>query len=126
LFRHLKARNHFTQYVHHVETPAEQVPSGVFIDPIIITSQADAVTGTGYEFRKYNYVELGVRLAVDSDATWACLDTGCGMSLVDIDWITARLPQLRITRGRYSKRINDKIKDDNKTGRLDSKELRDK
>jgi hypothetical protein len=31
-----------------------------------------------------------------------------------------------ITRGRYSKRINDKIKDDNKTGRLDSKELRDK
>jgi hypothetical protein len=36
------------------------------------------------------------------------------------------LGSLLITRGRYSKRINDKIKDDNKTGRLDSKELRDK
>jgi hypothetical protein len=95
LFNHLKATNHFTQYVHHVETPAEQV-TGVFVDPIIIASQADAVTGTGYEFRKYNYVEVGVRLAADSEATWACLDTGCGMSLINVDWITDRLPQLCI------------------------------
>ncbi|KAA8914382.1 hypothetical protein FN846DRAFT_767600, partial [Sphaerosporella brunnea] len=62
----------------------------------IITSQADAVPGTGYEFRKYNFLEIAIRLAVDSDATWGCLDTGCGMSLVDIDWISERLPQLRI------------------------------
>jgi hypothetical protein len=106
LFKHLRQTNHFTPTVNHVETPTEQgLGTGSIRDPIIITSQADAVPGTGYEFRKYNFLEIGIWLAIDSDATWGCLDTGCGMSLVDVDWITERLPQLRIINRASSVRV---------------------
>jgi hypothetical protein len=105
LFKHLRQTNHFTPTVQHVEPPQEEGFSGPYTEPVIISSRADPIPGTGYEFRKFNYVEVGIRLAVDSDAVWACLDTGCGMSLVDIEWLTERMPQLRILNRASSVRV---------------------
>ncbi|KAA8895054.1 hypothetical protein FN846DRAFT_763712, partial [Sphaerosporella brunnea] len=71
----------------------------------VITSHTEPIPGTGDEFRKFNYLEIGVRLAIDSEAIWGCPDTGCGMSLVDIAWLTERIPQLRILNRASSMRV---------------------
>ncbi|KAI5840230.1 hypothetical protein DFP73DRAFT_482957 [Morchella snyderi] len=60
--------------------------------PRIVESKAPKIPGNGYAFRDYNFLEIAVRIAPNSDDLWVCLDTGCGVSLIDKEWIRKFLP----------------------------------
>ncbi|RPB07442.1 hypothetical protein P167DRAFT_404472 [Morchella conica CCBAS932] len=64
--------------------------------PRIVQSNAPKIPGNGYAFRDYNFLEIAVRIAPGTEDLWVCLDTGCGVSLIDSSWIREILPEAAI------------------------------
>lgn len=60
--------------------------------------------GSGFAFRGWSYATAAVTFvpsAIPDHATpdeSCCLDTGCGVTLVDRDWLTHRLPNQKISK----------------------------
>ena len=71
--------------------------------PVIVSKAVHTSLRLGFSFRGWTYVTATVTLAPesllqgsDSDST-ACLDTGCGVILVDKHWLLKRLPNQKIS-----------------------------
>lgn len=54
--------------------------------------------GNGFAFRSWNYVRANARLTLDGPGDTICLDSGCGVSLVDKAWLTKQLPEVTISK----------------------------
>ena len=71
--------------------------------PVIVSKAMHTFLGSGFSFRGWTYATTAVTLAPehfpqssDSDST-ACLDTGCGVTLIDKHWLLKRLPDQKIS-----------------------------
>lgn len=71
--------------------------------PVIVSKTVHTSLGSGFSFRGWTYVTAAVTLAPehlpqgsDPDST-ACLDTSCGVTLVDKHWLLKRLPNQKIS-----------------------------
>lgn len=80
--------------------PGAPVPTSPI--PIIISKSVVPAMGSGLTFRGWTYATAAVTLVprvlpleTDPSAT-ACLDTGCGVTLVDKDWLLRQLPHQKI------------------------------
>jgi hypothetical protein len=98
LFAHLRTTNHFNSpHRAHINEPIIEDQSTAN-DPTkersseVIKSKSKMVPGTGYAFRDFNFLEVNVRLEAEGKDELVCVDTGCGMSLVDEDWLEEQLP----------------------------------
>ena len=67
-------------------------------DKIVVSSKSSSpTTGTGLDFRSYNYVELKIQFRPDKcPGQWGCLDSRCGMSLIESEFMTKELPNATI------------------------------
>ena len=71
--------------------------------PVIVSKAVHTSLELGFSFRSWTYVTAAVTLAPeyllqgsDPDST-ACLDTGCGVTLVDKHWLLKCLPDQKIS-----------------------------
>jgi hypothetical protein len=99
LFAHLRTTNHFHPSQRTLfNRPIGEIDAGTPNDPAkeqsteVIKSKSKMVPGTGYAFRDFNFLEVNVRLESEGKDELVCVDTGCGMSLVDEDWLEKRFP----------------------------------
>jgi transposase InsO family protein len=92
LYAHLREKLHFAI------APDTSPPSGLLASPIIIKPHRKPHVGTGYAFRGYRYAEARVRAAVDSEDQWVCIDSGCGMTMADDNWLRTNFPEAHIAR----------------------------
>ncbi len=75
-----------------------RIPSPSSSIPIIVLKAVHTSLGSDFRFRGWTYATAAVTLAPkhlpqssDPNST-ACLDTGCGVPLVDKHWLLKRLP----------------------------------
>ena len=64
----------------------------------IIESPNDAELGSGFCYRPWNYAYISMKLVPKYESTDTCLDTRCGVSLVDKAWLLSLLPDAKILR----------------------------
>ena len=70
--------------------------------PIITSKSVVPAMGSGLAFRGWTYATAAVTLvpwvlSLEADpSSTACLDTGCGVTLVDKDWLLRQLPDQKI------------------------------
>lgn len=70
--------------------------------PKVIESSAPATElGTGFAFRSWNYAIASIKLAPEGRVDEICLDTGCGVSLVDRAWLFKNLPDCKFSKTRF-------------------------
>lgn len=62
------------------ETGVEEVSAN---NVEVIQSTARPATGTGRDYRLWNYVKFPLRFKLDQPPVEICFDTGCGMTLID-------------------------------------------
>lgn len=76
-------------------TPTRSVPKSTHT---IIRSKVQALQlGDGNGFRSWNYLEAGIQFFPSATtSTSVCLDTGCGSTLADKDWILSQVPRSEI------------------------------
>lgn len=76
-------------------TPTRSVPKSTHT---IIRSKVQALQlGDGNGFRSWNYLEAGIQFFPSATtSTSLCLDTGCGSTLADRDWILSQVPRSEI------------------------------
>ena len=98
LYKHLEVSNHFEPSV-----VVNHIPNHTLNDMDVpdtsgqqfIKSKAKLTNvGTGYAFRDYNYCEIRFLTRPNGSPEWGCLDTGSGMSMVDVS-IVETLPSLQ-------------------------------
>lgn len=71
--------------------------------PIITSKAVYQSFGSGFAFRGWTYITATVTLAPDhfppdsNPKSTACLDTGCGVTLVDKNWLAKNLPTQKIS-----------------------------
>lgn len=77
---------------------AKPLPSQKSLSPGIpvVHSLVAPTNSKGYEFRKWRYAVVLGTLHVDHELAEFCADSGCGMSLVDRDFLTAMIPTIQI------------------------------
>lgn len=63
---------------------------------LIIKSFVKTTTATGYAFRTYQYATAWIQLLIDQPAIEAGIDSCCGMTLADKDYIKETLPNIEI------------------------------
>ena len=68
------------------EDLAKVVPSDCYWK-IIESSASKNELGSGFCFRPWNYTYIMFKIKPEHEATDACLDTGCGVSLIDRNWL---------------------------------------
>lgn len=73
-------------------TPTRSVPKSTHT---IIRSKVQALQlGDGNGFRSWNYLEAVIQFFPSATtSTSVCLDTGCGSTLADKDWILSQVPR---------------------------------
>ncbi len=86
-----------------VEAVAETGPSPSSARPILKSTAKLSAPGSGLAFSGWNYVTTSITFdpaalpsPADPDGS-VCLDTGCGVTLVDRDWLTKKLPSQKIS-----------------------------
>jgi hypothetical protein len=60
--------------------------------PIVKLTEVNQSLGTGYAFRGYRYAEVRIKAKRTGEDHWICVDSGCGMSVVDEDWFYEQFP----------------------------------
>ncbi len=85
------------------EVVAEMGPSPSSARPILKSTARLSAPGSGLAFRDWNYITTSITFdpaalssLTDPDSS-VCLDTGCGVTLVDRDWLTKKLPSQKIS-----------------------------
>ncbi len=85
-----------------VEAVVETGPSPSSARPILKSNAKLSAPGSGLAFRGWNYVTISITFDLatllsptDPDGS-VCLDTGFGVTLVDRDWLTKKLPSQKI------------------------------
>lgn len=69
------------------------------MEPRIIKSDsAGNELGTGFAFRSWTYAMTGVALTSARQEEDVCLDTGCGVSLIDRDWRARQAPDTVVSK----------------------------
>ena len=64
--------------------------------PIIVTSKASTENlGFGLGFRSWNFIEGAVKFTPEGPSTDCCLDTDCGSTLGDREWISRDIPNAK-------------------------------
>lgn len=67
--------------------------------PRVVESMASASEqGSGFGFRSWNYAMAKVRLTETGADDNVCLDTGCGVTLIDRLWLANLLPKVKISK----------------------------
>ena len=66
--------------------------------PVIESTAPSTDLGSGFAFRGWNFAEVNVKISPNADTTAVCLDTGCGVTLIDRQWLADLLPDLAIKR----------------------------
>lgn len=96
LYKHLKAG-----CVEEASPLSSAQPSSSI--PIVMSKAIHQSLGSGLGFRGWTYATASITLTLehlppssDPDFT-ACLDTGCGVTFVDRDWLLKRLPHQKIS-----------------------------
>ena len=65
--------------------------------PIIVPSKASTENlGFGLGFRNWNFIEGAVKFTLEGPSTDCCLDTGCGSTLGDREWISRDIPNAKV------------------------------
>lgn len=95
LFTHLRQKGHLRANFVGEKALCDTRMAHLVI-PRIVQSNAPKIPGNGYAFRDYNFLEMAVRVAPGTEDLWVCLDTGCGVSLIDSSWIREILPDAAI------------------------------
>ena len=74
------------------------IPTAPAGEELIIESKVDSTKeiGTGNAFRKYRYARVDVKFTPSGPETTVCVDTGCGVSLIDQSLVAKALPETRI------------------------------
>lgn len=72
---------------------------------VIIPSNAPLPGALGEEFRKYKFTEITARLAESGHDITACLDTGCGSSLIDEALLQDKYPRIHISKRKGALRV---------------------
>lgn len=68
-------------------------------EPILVKSTASQrETGNGFAFRSWTYGMVRIQLDTNqgTQEEEVCLDTGCGVSLIDKDWLLSKKPGVKI------------------------------
>ena len=76
----------------------ETISQAVGEPRIVESSASTADQGTGFGFRSWNYAMAKVRLTKIGEEDDVCLDTGCGVTLVDRLWLMRLLPLAAISK----------------------------
>ena len=80
------------------EKTSERIP-GKAPPPRIIKSQASgAELGNGFAFRNWTYAMIAAKLDPEKDEEEVCADTGCGVSLIDREWLGEQCPNGSISK----------------------------
>lgn len=80
-------------------------PDGDVTPRQIVKSSTPLPPGLGEEFRKYKFTELEVKLAPGGETMRACLDTGCGVSLIDDQVLAKYAKSEKVLRRKTSLRV---------------------
>ena len=98
-----KLHGHLEITKHYFSSPSSSPSSSTAgvassFAPVIVTSNADSSkVGSGTAFRDYNYTEIRYLLHPKGTPDWGCMDTGCGMSMIDSTLLTELRWVKRIT-----------------------------
>ena len=87
LHRHIKLEKHFAP------EPDIFIRSG---EPLIRRATMKPSLGTGFAFRGYTYAQVNVSTTPTGELHTICADSGCGMSVVDSNWLRDHYPQVHI------------------------------
>lgn len=72
---------------------AESDSAAIGIPRIVESAASTAEQGTGFGFRSWNYAMAKIRLTKSGQDDDVCLDTGCGVTLIDRLWLRKLLPE---------------------------------
>ena len=72
--------------------------SGIGSPPLdIVESTASTKDlGNGFAFRSWTYAKISARLLPDANDVDVCIDSGCGVTLIDRAWLLSILPEVKI------------------------------
>jgi hypothetical protein len=89
-----KLFEHLRDQAHYVEDSSPSYFAGESL-PIVKPSRKPH-TGTGYAFRGFKFAEVCIRRTAEAEDQWICADSGCGMTMVDEQWLRTYFPQAHI------------------------------
>ena len=70
--------------------------AGKATDTPVIESSAKRDKSKGLAFRSWHFATFKAKLAKNRPAKSICRDTGCTMSLIDLDFLQQRMPDVKI------------------------------
>jgi hypothetical protein len=91
LFKHLCEMKHQTMSMVTTKTVATVFAHSTE-PPNVIKSDAPPVVGSGMAFRNSNFLEVAIRPTPSGEDHFVYLDTGCGMSCVDRNFLRKEFP----------------------------------
>ena len=65
---------------------------------IIESTASKKDLGNGFAFRSWTYAKIPARLLPDVDDVEVCIDSGCGVTLIDRAWLLSLIPDIKILR----------------------------
>lgn len=77
---------------------SESHSTAVGIPRVVESTASTSEQGSGFGFRSWNYAMAKVRLTKTGTDDNVCLDTGCGVTLIDRLWLANLLPNARISK----------------------------
>ena len=76
-------------------TPSSSTTSATLPD-IVESNASKKDLGNGFAFRSWTYAKIPVRLLPNAEDVEVCVDSGCGVTLIDRTWMLSLIPGVKI------------------------------